>query len=1123
MSNQEKLKTLLALPKTKKYAFRFLAVVLIFGLLGVFALPPLLKSLLVDNLEKTLHRKVTIDKVLFNPYTLTLSVKGVNIEDSDGAASFARFDTLRLNLSANSLLRRGLVLKEVFLENPQLNLRRFEDKRYNFSDLVDEFNAKPASDSPMMAFSLNNIQLVGGQINFADQASKDKPAYLVSDIQLRLPFLSNMAYAAESFVEPAFSAKIDGAPIQMNGLSSQPFGEGLETTLTFDIAALALEKYVDYLPQPLPVALKSGSLETKLALHYQQDKDKNKLPSLTLSGLLAVNDLVINEVAGRALLSLKRLELELGSFDLFTLALRVDRLALESPKVTVSANKRGVINWLSVFSGSKAKKPSKTAPASKPFLWEISEGTISDGSVFWQDDSRKKPLKASLDGLTLALKNLGSTSKTADFDLSWRVKAQDWLTIEQFKMTGGKFNLAKQEVSIGKVFARGVNGLIRRTKNGEIEWLEPPALRALEASQKNSSKPWKVSIADYVGEAMNWRFYDKFVSPEAFHSLENISVNAKNLSTDAGQVGQIKANAAVNKNGTLALEGSLRLNPLDLSFSTEFKKLDLVPFQAYLADKMAITLKRGVVNGQGKFDVKDAGKLSGGLSGGFSGELTLGDFQMADNTTATDFLRWKSLYFGNLAMRFGPESLSVGEVSLSDFFARLNVNPQGKLNLREIFANPPKKSAAAAPLANVTDTSAAENTAASDLSAKEMPLKIGKLTLQGGLIRFSDNFIKPNYSATLRNIGGQVTGLSSEAGSRATMELRGNYDSVAKLLIAGKINPFSAKPYLDVKADINGIELRSLSSYAARYAGYAIEKGKLSLALNYKLENDQLEAQNRIFLDQLTFGEAVDSPEAIQLPITLAVSLLKNRNGEIDINLPISGSLNDPEFSVGGIIGELIFSMLGKALTSPFSLIGSMFGGSEELSTLDFEPGSWTISPDMEKRLDTIRTALLDRPSLKLEIEGVAGGKNDPEGFKKTKMERKVRALKRRDLRDSDSAVMPSRQAGQPLIVSAEEYPALLERVYKEEKFPKPRNLVGLVKSLPVEEMEKLILANSTIEEEDLNELGDRRAKAVRDWFLAHEVAAERLFLVPSQIIPAGENRSSEAKVHESRVNFTLK
>jgi hypothetical protein len=201
--------------------------------------------------------------------------------------------------------------------------------------------------------------------------------------------------------------------------------------------------------------------------------------------------------------------------------------------------------------------------------------------------------------------------------------------------------------------------------------------------------------------------------------------------------------------------------------------------------------------------------------------------------------------------------------------------------------------------------------------------------------------------------------------------------------VSGRVNPLSAKPYLDLQADIKGIEMTSLSPYSGKYAGYAIEKGKMSLFVKYKIENDQLTAENRVFLDQLVFGNPVDSPDATKLPVTLALALLKNRNGEIDINLPISGSLNDPEFSMGGLVVKVIVNLLVKAVTSPFALLGSVFGGGEELSNVDFEAGRARDHAEQRRqRLENLARALVDRPALRLDIEGRADPGNDPEGLR---------------------------------------------------------------------------------------------------------------------------------------------
>ena len=477
--------------------------------------------------------------------------------------------------------------------------------------------------------------------------------------------------------------------------------------------------------------------------------------------------------------------------------------------------------------------------------------------------------------------------------------------------------------------------------------------------------------------------------------------------------------------------------------------------------------------------------------------------------------------------------MSIGEVALSDFFARVIVTPEGKLNLMQIVRQPDSAAVAVVPDAALNPESVAASAAPAvegkvevpveNMVASEpmMPVKIGKITLQGGAVRFTDNFVKPNYTANLRKIGGSVTGLSSEPGSIADLSLRGSYDDVAPLSLTAKINPLSAKPYLDLQAEVKGIEMTSFSTYSGKYAGYAIDKGKLSVFVNYKIENDQLNAENRVFLDQLTFGDQVESPDATKLPVKLAIALLKNGKGEIDINLPISGSLNDPQFSIGGLVVKMIVNLFVKAVTSPFALIGSMFGGGEELSNVEFAPGRATIDAEAQKRLENLSKALIDRPALKLEIEGRVDPENDPEGLKHARIERKVRAAKREDMTKEGVEV----ESLSSVQVSDEEYPALLERVYRAEKFPKPRNMVGLVKTLPVEEMEKLILTNSTVDEEDLTDLGDRRAKAVRDWLIEHQVDGDRIFLRPTQPV-ASEAKTDvpdEKKAKAARADFSLK
>ena len=345
MDIKPKLKLVIQPAKVKKYALRILAVITLVGLIGFFVLPPIVKSVVLDKLAEALHRPVTLKRVSINPYTLSVSLESVAIHERDGKAVFAGFDSLYLNIESSSLFRRGLVVGEIRLVNPKLNIVRLSDKRYNFSDLVDEMAAKPKSNEPAPFFSLNNIQLSGGEIEFEDQPVHDK--HVVSAINLTLPFISNMAYAVESFVEPSFSAHINGAPLQIKG-KSKPFANSLESELSLNLDDLQLAKYLEYSPVELPIKIKTGVLDTNLRLVFRQEKEKPS--TLLLSGTAAITSLNVIESSGAPLLLLKQLELTIGSADLLNRKFVIDRVSVDSPEVfarlwSFSAQQRGQQHW----------------------------------------------------------------------------------------------------------------------------------------------------------------------------------------------------------------------------------------------------------------------------------------------------------------------------------------------------------------------------------------------------------------------------------------------------------------------------------------------------------------------------------------------------------------------------------------------------------------------------------------------------------------------------------------------------------------------------------------------------------------------------------------------------------
>ena len=1113
--------TAIASMRVKKYGLRFVLALLIIGLLGFLVMPPLVKWLLVEQLAAALHRPVSIEGLRINPYTLSLQVDGLAIQETGGGEKVAGFDQLFINLESSSLFRGGPVISELKLVGPALSLVRLPDGRFNFSDLVDEFMARPPSTAPTPRFSVNNIQIAGGRVDFDDRMLGEKQQ--LSDLNIALPFVSSLPNSVEIFVEPAFSASLNGAPLVVQG-RSKPFAATQESELSVDLRDVQITPYLDYLPLRLPIQLVSGAVDGELKLAFRRGDDDH--PSLGLSGTVTVRDLVVRDTAGEPLLSLKRLHILLATVDPLQRVFAIEQLAVDSPEIHARVSRQGTINWIDFFNQERA---ARSSPASEPAVaapvsWSLGEATVSGGALFWLDESHGKPFRASVEGIDLGVRNLDSKGASpAKFELALRFQGEPWIKGGTLSVRGGQLDLVKRQVLIDEVTSRGTQLLLRRAADGSIDFVQPPLLRAATAARKDPGGAWQITVARNRSEDLGLRFEDAAVSPPATHTIEGLRFEGENLSTVAGSTARLKTSFRLNRKGEVELAGSVRAQSLDADLKLAVRTLELLPLQPYVTEHLNVDITRGLVSADGVLQLRQTG--TGGLdpaalSGGFSGEVTVGDFQAVDKINSADFLKWKSLHLGKLDLRLKPDSLVIGEVALSDFFARVIITREGKLNLLQIVRQDERAKPPAQPSAQPVVAGDGKASAPVGVAAKPtLPINIARITLQGGDVRFSDNFIKPNYSANLKKIGGTISGLSSAADSSAKVDLRGSYDNIAPLTVSGQLNPLSPTPRLDLQAEVKGIEMTSLSPYSGKYAGYAIEKGKMSLFVKYRIENRQLTAENRVFLDQLTFGQQVASPDATKLPVTLAVALLKNRNGEIDINLPISGSLDDPEFSIGGLIVRVIVNVLVKAVTSPFALLGSVFGGGEELSTIDFAVGEAKLTAEAQKRLETLGKALIDRPALKLDIEGHTDLQSDPEGLKRYRLLSKVRALKREDLTkkgvESGSA--------ETVEVDAKEYPALLERVYRAEKFPKPRNLIGMVKGLPVEEMEKLILANTVADEEELRDLADRRAKAVLDGLLARDVPAERLFLLPVKLVASDGKADAAAQARESRVALSLK
>ncbi len=1202
-------------PVVRKGLIAGVAVLLVYTLFGFLALPLILKSVLSKSLSETLHRKATIREIRVNPFELSVSVRGLAISERDAPGTWISAEEIFANLQLASVIRGGVVLGEVRLSRLYVNILRRQDGSYNFTDLIDQFlktRKKRVEESNQLKYSFNNIQILDGSVDFDDGPKKTR--HEIRGIRVGIPFLSNLKYYVDRYVQPSFSAVVNGKQISLNG-KTKPFSESLESVFEVNVANLDIPYYLEYVPLQREYEIPSAFLDVNAVVTFTQHKDKP--PTLTAEGDVTLKDV---RVTGKDKTPMVRLPLvKAGIFpsDLAARDFRLASLLVQDPEIDVSIDRNGTLNLLSLLPEKQkentaeergGKNVPKEEPESKDQKFTVDSIRLSGGKVRFDDASHGSPFKTALGDIRIEVNGLGTAKGTkadalaslsteagetvevkgnlslsppgsegtvslakvalkkyapyyedavrfdidggsldaqsaysfakgedgtefrlsglgasvSDLRLRKREEKEEFLVIPEFSMKEGEVDLGKKEITIGGVSTTKGSVSVRRSADGEmnvtrllptgVQMTGPAgAIRArMESGEKKpAEKPWGITIRETVVDRYSVKFEDRTTDPPVEIALDRLRLKAENIATVGKKRGRFSFATLYNRQGSVSLGGTFAVDPLSMNARLQAKALPIGPMQPYYTERVKILLTGGTISAEGNVSF-DAPKDKP-LRAGFRGDVSVNDFSSLDKALEEEFLKFASLHFGGVDVGYNPTSVAIREISLTDFYSRIILNPDATLNLQGIVA---KEDAGRD---NVARKPAQESAPADNAAqAPGVPVRIETVTLSGGAVNFSDRYIKPNYSASLVELGGRVSGLSSEESLRADVDVRGKLENSAPLEIVGKINPLAKDLFLDLKVDFRDMDLSPLSPYSGRFAGYGIQKGKLTLSLKYHVEKRKLDSENKVFLDQFTFGDAVDSPDATKLPVRLAVALLKDRSGEIHLDLPVSGSIDDPKFSVWGVVWQIVKNLLVKVATSPFALLGAVFGGGEELSYLEFDPGSSVLPASGTAKLGNLEKMLTDRPALKLDIEGHVDIEKDREGMRQLVFRRRVAAQKLADLA----------KTGQPapaldnVIVETAEYPKYLARAYKVEKFPKPRNFIGMAKDLPVPEMEKLMLAHVQVTDDDLRQLAVERASRVRDRLVATgKVEPGRVFLVePKTLAP-----ERKEKLRDSRVDFRIK
>lgn len=1083
----------------KRIAIGFGAIILaiaLFGLLGYYWLPGYAKAKMEAILSEKLNRSVTIQSIDIQPYTLEFTVLGFRVaEKANTDAILFAFDRLYVDLSIESIRYLALVVSTVTLTAPRLRLVREDKHRFNISDLIEKFGQQPddqVEDAPRASlFSVGNIHLQGGAVEFEDRLKKSRQN--IDEINLNIPFIANLESTQINWVEPHLSARINGAPLALEG-KLRPFADKREAALSFKLDDIDLTDIDEYSPIPTGLRLLSGNLDSDLSLTFTQAA--NEAPSIRLSGHAVLKELAIENRAVKAphQLTLRRLDVTLQEAVLTEPKPVQIRMALADATLTRHGETGPAIRLpkLSIdpIKVDRAQQRIELGPIildeANALIRRQADGQIDLSELF-------APVALTADHMSDAMSLSASGSprlSSSAIPLPGKKPASNINTLSAPAKVGAlpakmaipvpghkPAYLAKADLDRGRVAAESVTA---------------PA-------DTETDKVWTTQIDQVKLNGVALHFEDHTLAKVVPMNIDSLNLVIDHIDLSGSKPLDLMLRANVNQRGSIEAKGTFAWAPLTVDLTFDLKQVDLVPLQGWGGDRLNALLSQGDFSFQGQ--VEAGGEpLKIALNG--KGQLT--DFNVLDKVSSAELLRWKSIALTDIQFASEPLRIAIASIDLADFYARVTLLPSKKLNLHH-FAHQEEVTPVSAP----ASTESVNQPVPAEPSANApLPVYIDKVILRNGRINFADHFIKPNYRANLTDLKGQIGPL--HPGKAGKVDIRGSFDRSAPLHISGMIDPFSGQLLLDIMSTVRGIDLPTFSPYSGKYLGYIIEKGKLSFDVNYHIEKGELKAKNSIFLDQLDLGEEIENPDAASLPIKLAISLLKNRRGEIDIRLPLTGSINDPQFSFTGIIWEAFVNLITKAVTAPFTLLGSLLDDGEELSEITFPSGYATLETEAKKRLQALSTALLDRPALKLEITGLADPVNDHEALKQALLERAVKTQKLSESVEEGQAV--GSLGG--ITLDEKEYAQYLTLVYKEADFEKPKNFIGLTKSLPVTEMEQLILANTPVGDDELRELAEHRASNVLHWLIEQGgVPSERLFVLGTKVESASADQQPNSRV----------
>lgn len=761
--------------------------------------------------------------------------------------------------------------------------------------------------------------------------------------------------------------------------------------------------------------------------------------------------------------------------------------------------------------------------ASLPF--EIDSGVIALKGDYDVSSATAGPSALKLNVHSTTVTSLGAKARGADADC---------ISLGRLEVDDTRVDLGRRAVEVAKLELSGGDIRAWLGEQGRLNLLDliaPAAANAAPARTETAGQSapataapapaaggasgWTVSVPDISITGLRVSAEDRQVKPAAVVVLDPLNVHVAGFSLAPDDVLDIRLDSAVNTSGKLTATAKVAPRSGAVTAHVEAEHLGLPALQPLLAQYTSMTLLKGELGARVDLERGADGTIA------VKGNTRVRDLSTVDNVLQKDFIRWQDLRIADVSYRSQPASLRIGSVTALEPYVRMIIAPDRSVNIKQVFTPPGSKPAPAAPTAGAPPAAPAAARAA---PLTPFPVSIGALRMVNGSADYTDLWIKPSFALGMQALSGAVTGLSSDPNSRARVQLDGKLASFSPLHIVGEVNLLSAALFTDVTLSFKDLDLTIVNPYSGYFVGYRIDKGKLSVDVSYKIEQRQLNATQHFVVDQLELGDQVESPEATHLPLKLAVALLKDRNGLIDLPLPMSGSLDDQTFGIGPIIWKVFVNSITKAATAPFALLGHLFGGGEHMNVVEFAAGSAELSPAAQDQLTALNRALKERPQLKLDVPIVSSAGLDRPELARTQL----RAALMARVASSRPGRKHPEEAGELALADPARHVQLLIEQFqadlgKDVALPASAQAVQAGKrkepadvDAAIADLESALINHTQIPDADLEGLGRARALAIQKALLAGgQIDPARVFIVNAPLKPdSGDTVKVELAVH---------